>query len=80
MNLTLDEIQSHPRKYASFMNCVSYACRMTPFFDTVQEVEDWLKENSEDYSSCYIRPAVNWQQIIDNRNSYNTDFMVPFGQ
>ena len=67
-------------KYASFMNCVSYASRMTPFFDTVKEVETWVEKEIGDIDNCYIRPAANWQQVIDRRNSENTDFVVPIGQ
>lgn len=67
-------------KYASFMNCASYACRMTPFFDTVIEVEAWEAQEIGDIDNCYIRPISNWQQVIDRRNSENTDFVVPISQ
>lgn len=67
-------------KYASFVNCVSYSCRMTPFFDTVKEVEGWGKIHVGDTDNCYIRPVSNWQQIIDRRDSRNTDSVVPISQ
>ncbi len=70
------------KKYASFMHCGSYACRYTPFFDTVKEVEEWQENcyHLDDIWNHYIRPVANWQEVIDNRNSYNCDGSIPEGK
>jgi len=66
-------------KFASYMDCVSYRCRMTPFFDTLQEVEDYIKRNNVTDENCYIKRTSNWQAVINGRNDYNTDDSVPLG-
>jgi len=63
------------RKFASFENCGSYKCRMSPFFETVKEVEKYCKERGIG-ENCYIHPATNYEEIIAHRNSYNTDESV----
>lgn len=67
------------KKYTSKMNCGTYQCRMTPFFDTVQECEAYIVANNVNDTDCYIHPVSNWQEVINGRNSYNTDDSVPQG-
>ncbi len=57
-------------------------CRMTPFFDTMTEVKEWQEEyyHLDDIGNHYIRLRWDWQEIIDNRSSYNCDNSVPIGK
>ncbi len=70
------------KKYASFIHLGSYACRMSPFFNCIKEVESW--ERAYDVAChighYYIRSVTNWQEVIDNRSSCNCDDIVPVGE
>ena len=70
----------HPRKFAAIKNYVSYAMRITPYFDTVEEVAKYEKENNIETSGSYTHPATNWKQVIANRTDINTASHVPQGQ
>ena len=67
-------------KVAAFLNCFSYQIRLTPFFDTADEVEVWATANGINIDDAATRQVRNWQQTIDVRSELTTDSRIPAGR
>jgi hypothetical protein len=67
-------------KFANFRNAGTYRIRQTPFFSTVQECEAYIIDNNINDENSYIHPVSNWEEVIENRNGYNTDSSILLGE